>query len=109
MRDKEKNDEMINKSLMRVKTIIERNEVCIMSNSIHIEHVINIYQLWGDAHATVRKYMNWCVPSPVPSIDIDYEYANWPGRKRQAFGKIIDSARALNAWGANPGQPSLRP
>ena len=48
---------MINESLMRVRIMIDRNEVCITSNPINIEYMINIYQMWGDAYATVRKYM----------------------------------------------------
>ena len=75
MRDKERGDGVTDGPLMRVKVMIDRIEVCITSNLINNEYVTNIYQLWGDAHATVRKYMGWCVPSPVPSIDIDYEYA----------------------------------
>ena len=82
MRDtrRERGDEITDEPLMRVKIMTDRNEVCITSNSIDIEYLTNICQLWGDAHAAVRKYMGWCVPSPVPSIDIDYEYAKMEGK-----------------------------
>ena len=59
--------------LVRVKGgMVDRSEVCIASN---IDYAIGIYQLWEDVYVTVRKRMSWKVPSPVPSIDIDYEYA----------------------------------
>ena len=55
MRDKEKDDGMTDGPLMRMKGMINRGEICITSNSIDIEYVTNIYQLWEDAHVTVRK------------------------------------------------------
>ena len=57
MRDRDRGDEVTDEPLMRVKIMIDRSEVCVTSNSIKIEYVTNIYQLWGDAHVTVRKYM----------------------------------------------------
>ena len=49
----------------RLRTCIKRLRVGISS----------LYQLWEDVHATVRKCMSWKVPSRVPSIDTDFEYA----------------------------------
>ena len=44
---------MADGSLMRVKGMIDRGEVCTTSNLINIEYVTNICQLWEDAYVAV--------------------------------------------------------
>ena len=58
MRDKGRDGGVTGGSLMRVEGMIDRVGVCIASNSINIDYMTGIYQLWEDAYATVRKYMS---------------------------------------------------
>ena len=56
MRDKGRDDEMNDESLMRVKKGMV-DEICITSNS---DYAIGIYQLWKqlweDAHVSIKTY-----------------------------------------------------
>ena len=58
MRDKKRGGGVTEGLLMRVKNMIDRGEICITSFLVNIEYVTNVYQLWEDAHVTVRKCMS---------------------------------------------------